>query len=118
MVVLPAVRFELSSTPTLTDVIAASVDRGMISEMVATKVVLPAPKPPAITILTGVGACPADRSEGTKAIEHPFQEIQVIRSGFAPARTAHLDETLGGHVADEHPRHPERHLQVSRHLGH
>src|SRR5690349_12809252 len=44
-----------SSTPAATSVMAASVVSGSISEMEPTAVVLPTPKPPAITILTGSG---------------------------------------------------------------
>ena len=43
----------VSSTPSLTLVIAASVVSGAISEIEPTKVVLPTPNPPATTILTG-----------------------------------------------------------------
>ena len=47
--------FAVSSTPRLSVVIAASVVSGAISEIDPTKVVLPTPKPPATTILTGTG---------------------------------------------------------------
>src|SRR2546430_762761 len=45
-----------SSTPALAAVMTASVVSGVISETDPTKVVLPTPNPPAITILTGIGA--------------------------------------------------------------
>src|SRR4051794_23224399 len=44
-----------SSTPRPTAVMAASVVTGGISDTDATRVVLPTPKPPATTILTGTG---------------------------------------------------------------
>ncbi len=54
VVVLSGV-IDVSSTPAATSVIAASVVSGSISETGATAVVLPTPKPPATTILTGNG---------------------------------------------------------------
>ena len=42
---------------------AASVVSGTISETAPTKVVLPTPKPPAMTILTGVGAVDSPAGE-------------------------------------------------------
>jgi hypothetical protein len=54
VVVFPGVRsFWSTSAPVA--VIAASVRRGLISEIAPTAVVLPTPNPPAITSLTGVG---------------------------------------------------------------
>src|SRR5690606_37565267 len=79
-----------SSMPTATDVMAASVDSGAISEMEPTNVVLPTPKPPAITIFTGVGGAGGAagfgswrtrrprRSEGPQAVEHSFQQGHVL----------------------------------------
>ena len=65
VVVLPWI-WLVSSTPTLAVVMAASVVSGMISETAPTKVVLPTPKPPAMTILTGVGAL--DSPRGARSI--------------------------------------------------
>ena len=48
-----------SSMPTDRSVIAASVLSAAISEAAPTNVVFPAPKPPAITIFTGIGASTA-----------------------------------------------------------
>src|ERR671933_1642301 len=78
VVVLPWI-WLVSSTPRLAVVMAASVVSGMISETAPTKVVLPTPKPPAMTILTGVGAGPAGGVvrgglEGAEAIQDSFQE--------------------------------------------
>ena len=51
VVVLPWI-WLVSSMPVEADVMAASVRNGSISEMAPTKVVLPTPKPPAMTNLT------------------------------------------------------------------
>src|SRR5919198_626796 len=57
VVVLPRTP-DRSSIPSDSAVITASVVSGVISETEPTNVVLPTPKPPAITILTGIGADP------------------------------------------------------------
>src|SRR4029453_726156 len=71
-----------SSTPAEAVVMAASVVSGSISETTPTSVVLPTPKPPAMTILTGIGRrCWGDgrvRSEvGLESIEHPLEKRKV-----------------------------------------
>jgi hypothetical protein len=53
VVVLPWI-WLVSSMPVEAEVMAASVRRGSISEMAPTNVVLPTPKPPAMTNLTDV----------------------------------------------------------------
>ena len=53
VVVLPGT-CRVSSTPTPADVMMASVVSGVISETDPTKVVLPTPNPPAITIFADV----------------------------------------------------------------
>src|SRR3954469_4863823 len=83
--VLPVFTPPVSSIPSATLVMAASVVRGAISEMDPTKVVFPTAKPPATMILTGRGAlsssgcesADAGASERLKAIEHPFEQFQV-----------------------------------------
>ena len=62
----------VSSMPALAVVISSSVDSGGISLTEPTMVVLPAPNPPAMMILTGVGttAVAAVSSELGEAIEH------------------------------------------------
>lgn len=55
VVVVLAGTWPVRSISAATEVIAASVRSGVISEIEDTAVVLPTPKPPAITILTGVG---------------------------------------------------------------
>src|SRR6266849_8702396 len=72
-----------SSTPSLAEVITASVVSGVISDTEPTKVVLPTPKPPATTIFTEViadaspppcGRATLDLTESTK---HPFEQVKV-----------------------------------------
>src|SRR5262245_35760939 len=74
----------VSSTPTDSEVMAASVDSAGISEIALTKVVLPTPKPPATTTLTGTGACfarPAGAlaSELVDGIDQPHDQRGVGR---------------------------------------
>src|SRR5690348_9390702 len=90
VVVLPGVCVR-SSTPAATSVIAASVVSGRISEIAPTAVVLPTPKPPAMTSLTGSGGWPADGGcsaavaecapgvgDGTETIDNPSQYGDVL----------------------------------------
>src|SRR6266508_2063061 len=110
VVVFPATPV-VSSTPRLAVVRAASVVRGMISETAPTKVVLPTPKPPAMTILTGVGArsgaAELDRAE---SIQHPLEKSEV--GAVADLRGAvHLHQALFGHVADQYASHTKRQIE-------
>src|SRR5690349_9348815 len=57
-----------SSMPNAAAVISASVVSGAISEIAPTVVVLPTPNPPAIMILTGIGA--VDSRERAKSMHH------------------------------------------------
>src|SRR5436190_7545091 len=85
--------FDVSSTLAPAEVISASVVSGSISEIDPTRVVLPTPKPPAITIFAEVTSlgCTAARSELAKSTQHPFQQIHPVRdalqgSGAVPRR--------------------------------
>ena len=74
VVVLP-VTCERSSIPSEAEVITASVVSGSISLTAVTNVVLPTPKPPATTILTGNGGATVATGGGTNSecaetIEH------------------------------------------------
>ena len=60
-----------SSTPDATTVMGASVVKGSTSEMAPTNVVLPTPKPPAITNLTAVTWLLEVVSESTDTFNHP-----------------------------------------------
>src|ERR687883_1435922 len=72
----------VSSTPSPADVMIASVVNGVISETEPTSVVLPTPKPPAITIFADVTRLEAGRrdvSEPAKSTQHPFQQFRAHR---------------------------------------
>src|SRR4051795_2012109 len=106
VVTLPGT-FEASSTPTPAVVITASVVSGSISETAPTIVVLPTPKPPAMTIFAEVislGSAPA-RSELAKSTQHPFQQIHPLREAFLGSGTVQRQQPVGDHVGDEHPGH-------------
>src|SRR5690606_33168837 len=115
--VLPPV-WVRSSTPAETDVMAASVRSGSISEIDPTKVVLPTPKPPATTNFTGmirpparcwVGACnvppTSGRSDGAHAIEHLREhvELDLDRVGVVDGEQVLGDQVTGddGDDADD-----------------
>src|SRR2546421_1658236 len=101
-----------------TEVIAASVVSGRISEIDDTVVVLPTPKPPAMTIFTGTGGRrrPGNGSDdGFKSTDDPLDQVPVVRR---EAGALDDDVPLRGEVGDEHPGHPDVQLQLRRHLGH
>src|SRR5690349_22547286 len=110
---------EVSSTPTLAEVMAASVVSGSISEIEPTNVVLPTPNPPEITILTGCSDSSLDGllrpSEVSNAMEHPFEKRLVRAFGRA---LVDVHQALLAHVGDEDAGHAERDPEVGRHLGH
>src|SRR3712207_5702993 len=109
----------VSSTPSLTLVMAASVVSGSISLIEPTKVVLPTANPPATTILTGSGAAVeyGSASEGLETIEHPFQESEA-GTVAGSLRAVEVDEPLVGHVADEHAGDAEGQAEVGGDLRH
>src|SRR4051794_29182498 len=116
VVILPGT-CRLSSTPTPAEVMIASVVSGVISETDPTSVVLPTPKPPAMTIFADVtrpaaGRC--DMSEPAKSTQHPFQQFRAYRVGFIIQRSGlvHRDQAVGGHVGDDDSRHTERQLHA------
>src|SRR6266581_2477302 len=124
VVVLPSNRLVSSR-------LAEAVVSGMISDTDPTKVVFPTPKPPAMTIFTGVGARSAwpavlpaelpglspgpgglDRAE---SIQHPLKKSEV--GAFTGLRRAvHVHQTLIGHVTNQHASDPERQVQPRRDL--
>src|SRR4051794_40973769 len=73
VVVLPLTA-EVSSMPIERSVISASVTSGSISDTAPTKVVLPTPKPPLITILTATGDNGADPLERPDTISDPLDQ--------------------------------------------
>src|SRR3954471_9421987 len=110
---------DASSTPCPAEVITASVVRGSISETAPTSVVLPTPKPPAITIFAEVislGCAPA-RSELAKSTQHPFQQIHPLREAFLGSGTVQRQEPVGDQVGDEHASDSQREPAVGRDFG-
>src|SRR5262245_14376428 len=120
VVVLPGT-CRLSSTPTPADVMIASVVSGVISDTEPTSVVLPTPKPPAMTIFAevtrpGLGRC--DISEPPKSTQHPFQQLSAYCViGLERGRLVDRDKSIRGHVRDEDPSHSQRQLHPRRDLG-
>src|SRR6478609_7191643 len=102
-----------TSTPTPTSVIAASVVSGSISEIEPTVVVLPTPKPPAMTTLSAMGA--GARSEATDTLQQSFEDADAFVELGARSR-ADGEGPLGGEVADEDPHHAEVELEDRRDL--
>src|SRR6266508_131919 len=106
VVVLPGI-CRVSSTPMPADVMIASVVSGVISDTEPTSVVLPTPKPPAMTIFADVTRPDGRRvmSEPPKSTEHPFQQLCAHSVVFVQrGRFVDRDEPVGRHVGDEHQR--------------
>src|SRR3954452_15650935 len=121
VVVLPGT-CRLSSTPTPAEVMMASVVSGVISETDPTRVVLPTPKPPAMTIFADVtrpeaGRC--DMSEPAKSTQHPFQQFRAYRVGlvFQRGGLVHRDKAICCHVGDDYTCHTERQLHACGDFG-
>src|SRR5689334_10292571 len=97
----------VSSTPSPAEVMIASVVSGVISETEPTSVVLPTPKPPAITIFAdvtrpAVGRCVP--SEPAKSTQHPLQQFRAdLVVGVERRRLVHRDHPVRGHVGDQYP---------------
>src|SRR6266536_1529049 len=86
-----------------TEVIAASVVSGLISEMDDTAVVLPTPKPPAMTIFTGAGGrAPAAGGSvyGFESTNDPFDHAQIM--GVLVAGPPHDDIAELGQIRHQH----------------
>src|SRR4051794_33524564 len=103
---------EASSTCRPAAVITASVVSGVISEMAPTMVVLPAPKPPAMRILTAV-----IRSELAEANENPFQDVDPFLGVARLERLVEGQDAFGDHVGDEDTGDAERDAQRHGDLG-
>src|SRR5882672_5780994 len=120
LVVLPGT-CRLSSTPTPAEVMIASVVSGVISETDPTSVVLPTPKPPAITIFADVTRPDGVRamSEPPKSTQHPFQQFRSDRVIAVAVERSWLvdgDEPVGRHVGDDHSGDTERQLHTGRYF--
>src|SRR3954469_19870017 len=113
------------STPADALVTNASVRRGMISDTAPTNVVLPAPKPPEMTIFVEaarrlsartVGASrPSECPEATQGPSYQFASF-VVRRRITEGGV-HPQITLHHQVTDQHSRHAERHREMSGDLG-
>src|SRR3954471_11977438 len=123
-----------SSTPAATSVMAASVVSGSISEIEPTAVVLPTPKPPAITILTGSGGRTAEVGtaaprmagsvgvteyppgvwDGAEAIDDPAQDGRVM--GDAGVGHVHRQLSRRPQVLGEDPYDVQVQPQPGREL--
>src|SRR6478609_5452961 len=118
VVVLPGT-CRMSSTPTPAEVMMASVVSGVISETEPTSVVLPTPKPPAMTIFADVTRPDDERfavmSEPPKSTQHPLQQFSAYRVVvFERRRLVHGDEAVRRHVRDQYPGHAQRQLHPRR----
>src|SRR5919108_3402955 len=107
----------VSSTPTDRAVMSCSVVSGGISDTDPTKVVLPAPNPPATRTLSGMSCWPAcvgapRDSTRTESIQKPPKD-RVAGPAVGGDRLRQVDgEVAGvGEVADQHPGDPHGHLQ-------
>src|SRR5436305_5636513 len=111
----------VSSTPSPADVMIASVVSGVISETDPTSVVLPTPKPPAITIFADVTRPVVGRCamlEPAKSTQHPLQQFCAYRVVVLErSRLVYRHQPVGGHIGDEDPGHPARQVHPRRHLG-
>src|SRR3954452_23383616 len=96
------------STPVATSVIAASVESGSISEIAPTVVVLPTPKPPATTTLSGMGA--GARSEATDPLQQSFEDADPLVE-LAARGGADRQDALGGEAPSEHAHDAEVHTE-------
>src|SRR5262245_32538215 len=106
VVVLSGVRwFWSNSEPAV--VIAASVRSGVISEMAPTAVVFPTPKPPAIMILTGVGArCrPPGSTDWFESTNDPFDHAEILAERRYRASDDDVAECR--EIGHENPCHPD-----------
>src|SRR3954469_7340819 len=113
VVVLPPVN-ATSSTPRLASVMVASVVSGTISEPVPTIVVLPTPKPPAISSFR-----PPGRSEFVEGIQHLLQQVctgpRAVEHGD---RGAGVDGPPAEQVGQQDLGDRQRQAGQRRDLGH
>src|SRR3984957_3661834 len=105
-----------SSRPMLAVVRASSVCSGRTSLIAPTRVVLPAPNPPAIRILCAVkagtvAAVPPGLSERAEAIQYLLEHGVA---GFLVSRSLPYDRDRPqlGQIGDQHAHHPERQCGV------
>src|ERR671922_1765084 len=113
----------VSSTPPDSAVMSCSVVSSGISDTDPTKVVLPAPTPPATSTFSGMScwpACVGDRgvSTRTESIQQP-PEDRVAGPAVGAGRLRQVDREVAGvgEVADQHPGDPDGHPERGTDLG-
>src|SRR6476620_2921243 len=105
-----------SSTPSDSLVTSASVRSGTISETDPTRVVLPTPKPPAMTIFVEAVRLPLESTEST---EGPFEQVKAFVVGGALGQGGlHVHVALLDQVTQQNPRHADRRLDQRGYLCH
>src|SRR5690625_2998458 len=109
---------EVSSCGTLASVMIASVVTGGTSDTERTNVVLPAPTPPAMTILLDI-FFRLDRLSLEKSFETTKSPLQNLVFGRTAAGDGwvDVDQVLFGQVADQNLCHTEGDVQLGRHFG-
>src|SRR5260370_3546433 len=106
-----------SSNAVLTEVSSSSVHSGRTSLIAPTRVVLPAPNPPAMMILKMASGRSVPLSEGAEPMQHLLQQVGAGPFPGVPLphdRQPALDEEVG----EQHPDHTERQRGVGGHVGH
>src|ERR1700750_1897870 len=101
-----------SSTPTDSLVTRASVRSGTISETEPTRVVLPTPNPPAMTIFVDAAARgPGETLESTESTEGPFEEVEAfVIGGVLGQGRLHVHVSLLHQVSEQHTYDAQRRL--------
>src|SRR5262245_66104747 len=98
----------------------SSVRRARIAVTAPTRVVLPAPRPPATRILMATGASPGPRpyaSELPKAISHLSQDSRVGQPG-GQCRVVHVNQRPLAEVGQQDLDHAHGQVQVRGEVGH
>src|SRR5580700_3013567 len=105
-----------SSNPVLTEVRSSSVHSGRTSLIAPTRVVLPAPNPPATMILNTASGGPVPSSESAESMQHLLEQIgaRPFAGLLAHDRQTALEEEVG----KQHPDHAERQRGVGCDIGH
>src|SRR5512132_3035302 len=114
----------VSSIPTDSEVSCSSVVNGGISDTAPTKVVLPAPNPPATRTLSGIsprllgGGRRWRVSTSTESIKQPSQDFMTDPAvAVGGCWQVDLQVAAVGQITDQHPGHPHRHPQGGADLG-
>src|SRR2546430_12497988 len=118
VVVVLAGTWPVRSMSAATEVIAASVVSGGISEITETAVVLPTPKPPAMTIFTGTGGRVAPgtgSADGFESTDYPLDQGRGL--GKRGTGNAYDEISQGREVGHEYPGHADVQAQFRGHLG-